>query len=1305
MNNTYWNKKYLLFLILSFNQTFLNEEDSQKNSSTEKVKKNNTGNEETSSSDATSIQETTVSNDKKFILLENLIGLFEGVLYTLQKNKIDGVIEKKIIGIVQNPKFKIFQRVLHEYAISQKENKKMQVKKDELATIFECIVELINIFEKEVLKKNDITDITEITNIKNEVELINKIESFLASHDYFIDKSNAINIDEMSPLIRELTTVQNALIALIGNISKNIEKNAYHKVGFFSEVIFGKGGAYGDATNKAKNPFQIYHHEIIIPQLKMFSDKLQKNILLLEDLVKAGIQENTFKEVYQEMLFDIANSLATIEIQIQNKFKTQSQKDISIKNKKELESEIQYLKKSIEEKVKKIINDRKKEIKKEEFNAEKDTKFIKKLYKRVTTLNQKEKSLCLYTFQKVYRSVYFGTKKLIERNNLTKSSYNFITNNALILASFGIAWQGFRYIKDYTRGGVLQTCLNIYTDVTLFLTGGGKVSELDTVNAHAKVEMTAREIIANQGDILPYLKKQNPEINLESKSKDFVTSMSNEEADAIIEKSKIAIGIPSQKVNDAVALQKEGRQSKAAYISEVKNLDDKLQPQMTQIMHGMITLEDINEYKKTSVLENISYFQNRNDHGHQQFKDKVINNLKNDITIKKELTSPLSENSPEKKLLEIEINALEKKIDTMERYTPELHKKNFNLFIKIEDESKNLSYKAYALKNDYKNIGHTGIADHISRIPFGAVIGAGVVGMMAYETCQFIDKRTGISSFVKYILSSIHHYGMGDSMLPRDNDPNNLSSQFEDDEADLNFKSSTFNHLRKQGVLEWPEQLLLACQKACSGEPAEVLLQNIPKCVLFTGESGSGKTLIARTLARLVKKEFRQYNKGVPVEFIIIEPKHFNEIIDEQGKSSKYDIIGQLESYLEQVRLNGGICILFFDEFHLFLSKNGLPNQEKLADFLKFFNDLNNKQKNMKNPGGMFVIASTNKPEFIPNEFYTNGGRIGHVYEINYPTASECVEILKIQLKNSNVMLDHINFDYFEKLFQECHLNYSDILKIVKKALNFSVIQNKIVDNDVLYFAFNDVIRKINLNTQYNECDPQFVKNLTRYYASQTAASINFNFTNSINMFDAVTILQIANERIPQHLDKLYAVLNKGHIKYGNIFYLKNIMNQTYSKDDITQEIIKTISGLVYSEMHNIPKININNHLAALYTKLYNYFALKIKNIHIAKKIEIGNNIEIYGKDKTIARFNEVYDDPATNMQIQKILVEAEKIIKEFYTNDAVLTFIDLVAEELQKHKLLKRNDILSNQKIQDLIPTIEGAFTKMVQSITSIID
>lgn len=608
MNNIHCNKKFFLFLVLSFNQTFLNEEETPQDPSSEKVKKDNTDNELTPSPSTTPVSETTITNEKKITLLKNLIDFFQVIIYNFQKNKIDATVENKIIEIIQSPKFKIFQKILHTHDVNQKDNKKMQVEKDDLVAVFEFIVELINIFEKEILGKNQITDLTEIKNSKNEAEIVDIIESFLNSHDYFVDKSTLIDIDEMFPLIRELTTIQNALIALIGNIIKNIEKNAYHKVGFFSEVIFGKGGAYGDGSNKIKNPFQIYHNEIIIPQLRMFSDKLQKNIILLEDLVKTGIQENTFKEVYQEMLFDIANTLATIEVQIQNKFKTQSQKDISIKNKKGIEAEIRYLKKSIENAMKKILNNRKKQLKKEEFNAEEDAQFIKKLYKRVTTLNQEEKSLCLYTFQKVYRSAYFGTKKLIERNNLTKSSWNFITNNGLILASCGMAVQGFRYIQDYTRGGALQTCLNIYTDVAAFLTGGGKVSELDTVNAYAKIEKTAREVMVSNWDVISILRKQYPNENIEVKAKEFITVMSNEEVDAIIEKNKISTVVPNLKVNDVIALQKKARESKATYISKIKKIDDELQPEITQFMHGLITLEDINAYTNTSFLEIIPYF-------------------------------------------------------------------------------------------------------------------------------------------------------------------------------------------------------------------------------------------------------------------------------------------------------------------------------------------------------------------------------------------------------------------------------------------------------------------------------------------------------------------------------------------------------------------------------------------------------------------------------------------------------------------------------------------------------------------------
>ena len=169
MNNIHWNKKFFLFLVLSFNQTFLNEEETPRDPSSEKVKKDNTDNEVTPSPSTTPVSETTITTEKKITLLKNLIDLFQVIIYNFQKNKIDPTVENKIIEIIQSPKFKIFQKILHTHDVNQKDNKKMQVEKDDLVAVFEFIVELMNIFEKEILGKNQITDLTEIKNSKNEL--------------------------------------------------------------------------------------------------------------------------------------------------------------------------------------------------------------------------------------------------------------------------------------------------------------------------------------------------------------------------------------------------------------------------------------------------------------------------------------------------------------------------------------------------------------------------------------------------------------------------------------------------------------------------------------------------------------------------------------------------------------------------------------------------------------------------------------------------------------------------------------------------------------------------------------------------------------------------------------------------------------------------------------------------------------------------------------------------------------------------------------------------------------------------------
>lgn len=1255
-------KKFLLFYFIFFSSSYLQDrEDDEKNTFISKDK-NNIENEQ---------EKLNKYDERSNNVFSELINLFQNIIMYIEKNITNEEVEKKVKQIfytefTNDIKFEKFKNILMDYYKNQQENKDFPVTESILKITFDAIAALIVLCEK-IINNNDIVINSELVmNAVDINELCDNLESFLSKYSYFIDKSPIlVKEDKIISLCKELNLIQNTLVSLIGNIGQNIEKKSYNKIGFFSEIVFGRGGAY----NKTENPYKYYQNEIIWQQLIIMSNQLQKNIILIDEVLKNEIQEKTFYEIYNKIIEQVVQIVCFIELQIENKFIPICGKDISLKsNKNILQKEIAYISKNIFHKKKKLAKLRMNKGNKNKTSELVDTEiiFCKRLYEKITELNKAEKNLCLYSFQRIYRSAYFSCIGFREYNNLSKFSFNLLHNHTLNVMSFAVFVRAYLYIKDIVSGGIFQKTINVLAKVYTAMQNGFSTDRDKTIYS------TSPSIAINDAMLTVYL-GENPYCKEEIEAKLRQLGDSGLRQNEIqykrlpieIEK-KIELALPKSALGNPII-------SELLVIHDSnKKFCEESEKRREELSRGKGDIIDkISSVAVTDVRRAFKY----NFFGDKGY-EKVI------------------------KLIG-EGNRAE--------LTPEYFNKIREYMLWQQEGEKKLADSINLWNNSYHNIGFNGLADTANSIFIGPLVASIAISIM-FKTGASYAIRTGILNPIKSFFNLIHAHCMGDSsaagIVNIENSPNSIANINEADEleSEIRFDSQTFDHLRKQGVLEWPEQLLEVIRRLLNGEPVESLMRNLPKCILYTGESGSGKTLVAKTLAASIESLFKKSgNKKFPVNFVPIEPKNFNGII-ENGQVKQYDILTELENYLDQVRIDGGVFILFLDEFHLFLAKDGLPNQERLADFLKFFNDLNNKQKNMKNPGGMFVIASTNRPDFIPNEFFANGGRIGAVYEINYPTATECVNIMKMQLKKNNMILDYIDFDYFEQLMQQANLNYSDILRIVSKALNHSIIQNKIVDNDILYNAFNDIVRKINLKETYQECTPQFVNSLSEYYAGQVATSINCNFDNSNIMFDCATIYPINRERIPQHLDKLYTIINKNSIKYGSIFYLKNMMKKTYSKKDIAIEIVNCIAGLVYLDLYDIPKINVIDNLSELYTKLYNYFALQVSNIHIAKKIDIGNNIEIYGKDKVIVRFNEVYDDATANKQIKKILIECEKLIREFYKNPDVYNFIKILAEDLNKNKILQKNDIIHNKKFAELLPKINALFNSMIEEIVKLI-
>lgn len=582
---------------------------------------------------------------------------------------------------------------------------------------------------------------------------------------------------------------------------------------------------------------------------------------------------------------------------------------------------------------------------------------------------------------------------------------------------------------------------------------------------------------------------------------------------------------------------------------------------------------------------------------------------------------------------------------------------------------------------------------------YGGTLAAGVGVGFATKLLGDSLIEKGITYYPAKFWSQFHYFMMGErssiksdetrEIIDSDN-TNGPSSLFDD----------TFNVLSSQGSLVWFKEMLNFIKLTLEGE-LYTGSEKITKCIGLFGPSGSGKTAVIKAFGNDIHRIIKENKSNIEVEFLNIDPKHFNGIIND-GKRIQLDVIAELDKILEGIRVKGGFYIVHLDEFHLYFTKDGKVSQEKLADLLKFFNDLFVKQKTFKRIGGMYVICSTNKPQFIPHEFFDNGDRIGEIYEIKYPNGEQIISILKQELIHNNVLIDHIDFDYLAPLLEECNLTYGTIIKIANKAFNIARIQGRTIDNNIIYYSINDVVRKINFNSEEQHSIKKDEKNsIALYYAALASLAINFAPKhNSIYDLDMITILPLKQDYSPEHIDRLYLKPEKKITNIGEAFYAKKNNNDIYSKEAIVIEIIKAIAPTVYLDSENIPKINKQSELAGIYTKLYNFYAAKVSFSDCAKRIDIAKQKRSLSQDIYVSDFNDTYSNQDLHNHIIQLLTNTEKELIEFYKNQEVKIFIEEINNLLIEHKIVTKQDILNNSICSSQIEKINILFDDLFAKI-----
>lgn len=583
---------------------------------------------------------------------------------------------------------------------------------------------------------------------------------------------------------------------------------------------------------------------------------------------------------------------------------------------------------------------------------------------------------------------------------------------------------------------------------------------------------------------------------------------------------------------------------------------------------------------------------------------------------------------------------------------------NFNLLEEYKKHN-NLekSGSELALKNFKEKYAFGSAVEYISSIA--------IASSLMYFPSK-IESETGFLTATKNLILKFHNYMM-------DIEDNKMEViNIDDAYCPYTIDSEVFENLEKRGDLDWFYRVIAKIKN-----PFANMEVDFPRVILIEGPSGSGKTLLSNAFAQTIQNIKKNNGKNDSVRFLTVEPKNFYQ----SDKAKEGDIFEAITSHIINNKLSADVFILYFDEFHLFFTDSaGNLDHSKLANFLKFFSDLKQKQK--YTPGGMFIIASTNKPECVPHEMFDNPDRIAKVIRIDYPKYEERIKLMNNFVKKLGVPSENIDFGYISSLLEGLNMSQGNIIEIIKVAISKSQIQHKTLNTEILYDSVNTVARRIHkdMNGLYDKTS----KSVSNYYSAIALTSISHS--NNIKNLDTITIYPIKPLINPKDVKKIYERPENIPLEYGKAFYSqKGHSIELFSLDLLINDCLNLLSGKVYCEINNIPLIrqSVKDSNEA-YKKAYNFFALK--KLNITRSFE---NNENYNN-----KFS--YNDPEINKIALNFLNICSEQLKGFLTNEEVSKSIKSIENELSENKILNYNQINSIESVKNNI----NNYKKLIKNI-----
>lgn len=509
--------------------------------------------------------------------------------------------------------------------------------------------------------------------------------------------------------------------------------------------------------------------------------------------------------------------------------------------------------------------------------------------------------------------------------------------------------------------------------------------------------------------------------------------------------------------------------------------------------------------------------------------------------------------------------------------------------------------------------------------------------------------------------------------------------------SDYTLDSAVFDNLRQKGALTWFYDVIESIKN-----PYLPTNKNLSRSVLISGPSGSGKTFLTKAFAQSV------LNIGGSVRFISIDPKDLFVKKDSKDGENQPDMIQSISYMIDSAVEMNDTFIIHLDEFHLFFStESGGLNHSRIADFLKLFNDLNEKQK--KNPGkGFYIIVSTNKANLVPVEFFQNPSRIGSVVYIDYPDINERKILIKSYLKKMGIPFNQINIDLISSSLEGKKISQGKLIKIIQHAISKSKIIKKLIDTEMIMSSIDQISKGIIYDI--NSLDSKTINNLCEYYSATATLGLCLDEKNSQIIFDSVTIYPVSKQVKPDHIDNMYKIAKDQEFLYGEAYYNEVDAKVKFSSLNKTlEEVLFFISGSTYCNLFEFPvsqSSSLNNFREA-YSSAINYIAYTDSNNFYEKSAEFFY-LDIHGSEE---HKENPYSKALENINVKKKAKEFLKIcsfkFKDFIEKSNKFKIIQKeINLILHKKKILRKDFLLENKIIKENLKELRDEFNLFFNSL-----